>query len=143
MMGVMSNAVDFATKPTITGERVTRVLDYLGWSRELPEEIVLDNGPEFTSLVMDQWAHRNRVALDFIQPGKPTQNAFVESFNGKFRDECLNEHWFVSLPDARRKIEDWRCRYNSFRPHSSLGNMTPEEFAAACRKEQNLTQVVG
>lgn len=128
---------------SITGERVTRVLDYLVWSRALPEEIVLDNGPEFTSLVMDQWAHHNGVALDFIQPGKPTQNAFIESFNGKFRDECLNEHWFVNLPDARRKIEDWRCKYNTFRPHSSLGDLTPEEFAAANGKEQNLTQNVG
>jgi len=127
--------------PSIPAERVTRVLDYLGWLRELPEEIVLDNGPEFTSLAMDQWAHQNKVSLAFIQPGKPTQNAYIESFNGKFRDECLNEHWFVNLGDARKKIEDWRCEYNTFRPHQSLGNMTPEAFAAT-RKEENLTQRV-
>jgi putative transposase len=115
---------------SISGDRVTRVLDFIAWSRGLPEEIVLDNGPEFTSLALDQWAHQNDVALDFIQPGKPTQNAFIESFNGKFRVECLNEHWFINLADARKKIEDWRCEYNTFRPHSSLGGMPPSVFAS-------------
>ena len=93
---------------SLSGQRVSRVLDYLAWTRGLPEEIVVDNGPEFTSLAMDQWAHQNSVSLDFIEPGKPTQSAFIESFNGKFRDECLNEHWFINLSDAKEKIEKWR-----------------------------------
>ena len=79
---------------------------------------------------MDQWAYRNGVALHFIDPGKPVQNAFIESFNGKFRDECLNQSWFTSLEDARRIIEAWREDYNTVRPHSSLGYRTPEEYAA-------------
>ena len=111
--------------PSISGDRVTRVLDYLGWSRGLPEEIVVDNGPEFTGLAMDQWAHRNDVSLHFIDPGKPNQTPFIESFNRSFRDECLNEHWFLGLQDAKKKIEDWRREYNGFRPHSSLGDQTP------------------
>ena len=88
----------------------------------------MDNGPELTSKALDAWAYRNRVELHFIQPGKPVQNAFVESFNGTFRDECLNEHWFLSLDEAREVIETWRQEYNQFRPHSSLGDLTPEEY---------------
>ena len=125
---------------SMSGERVARVLYYLAWSRGLPEEIVVDNGPEFTSLAMDEWAHRNNVSLGFIQPGKPTQNAIIESFNGKFRDECLNENWFVNLSDAEEKIEKWRCEYNTFRPHGSLGNLTPEEFAKQHKNEVYLAQ---
>jgi len=121
--------VHIEVAPSISGERVARALNYLAWSRGLPEEIVVDNGPEFTSLTMDQWAHRNNVSLHFIDPGKPNQNAFIESFNRSFRDECLNENWFINLLDARTKIEDWRLEYNTFRPHSSLGDQTPEEFA--------------
>ena len=94
----------------------------------LPEVLVLDNGPEFAGQVLDAWAYLRGVTLRFIEPGKPIQNTFIESFNGKFRGECLNEHWFVSLQDAREKIEDWRKDYNEVRPHSSLGNRTPEEF---------------
>lgn len=115
---------------SLGGQRVVRALDYLAWQRGLPREIVLDNGPEFTSLALDQWAHRTGVTLHFIEPGKPVQNAFIESFIGKFRDECLNEHWFTSLADARVKIETWRKEYNEYRPHSSLGYQTPVEFAA-------------
>ena len=94
-------------------------------------------GPEFTSRVVDQWAYENQVALHFIERGKPTQNAFIESFNGKFRDECLNQNWFVDLRHARELIESWRVDYNTVRPHSSLGYRTPEEFAAAngCGKD--------
>lgn len=132
-------AVHIEVGVSLSGQRVTRVLDYLAWARELPQEIVVDNGPEFTSLAMDQWAHQNKVSLDFIQPGKPTQNAFIESFNGKFRDECLNEHWFINLSDAKEKIEKWRCEYNTFRPHSSLGGMPPSLFAAGHLKEERLT----
>jgi len=124
---------------SIGGDRVSRVLDYLAWSRGLPEEIVVDNGPEFTSLVMDKWAHNNGVSLHFIDPGKPVQNCYIESFNGKFRDECLNEHWFVNMGDAQRKIENWRVDYNTFRPHSSLGQLTPEEFAAKYEEQEKQT----
>lgn len=115
---------------SIDGSRVVRVLEMLKDLRGLPEAIRVDNGPEFTSRVMDAWAHRNGVKLDFIAPGKPTQNAFIESFNGKYRNECLNENWFESLREARLAIEDWRKEYNGYRPHSSLGNLTPLEFAA-------------
>ena len=95
-----------------------------------PDRIQVDNGSEFISKVLDKWAYENQVVLDFSRPGKPTDNPFIESFNGSFRDECLNSHWFLSLEDARGKIEAWREEYNSFRPHSSLGNLTPSEFAA-------------
>ena len=116
---------------SLTGERVTRVLERLRLTRGLPATIQVDNGPEFTSGVLDQWAFDNQVRLQFIEPGKPIQNAFIESFNSRFREECLNEHVFVSLDDARRKIEQWRGRYNCERPHSSLGYLSPEEFASA------------
>ena len=98
---------------------------------ERPDEIVMDNGPELTSKALDQWAYERGVRLRLIAPGKPQQNGFVESFNGKFRDECLNEHWFLSLYEAREKVEAWRVEYNRERPHSSLGNQTPEEFRQA------------
>lgn len=119
---------------SIPGQRVTRVLD--GLSR-IPKSIVIDNGSEFTGRVMDAWAHQNKVKLDFIRPGKPNENAFIESFNGKFRDECLNENWFVSLEDVRRTIEEWRIDYNENRPHSSLGNLTPKEFADKTTREDS------
>ena len=114
----------------ISGMRMARYLDELGEILGYPEEIVLDNGPECTSKAMFLWSERTGVKLAFIQPGKPTQNAMIESFNGKFRDECLNENWFVSLEEARAIIENWRKDYNETRPHSSLGNQTPSEFAA-------------
>ena len=97
----------------------------------IPDVIVLDNGPELTSRALDQWAYERGVRLHFIDPGKPQQNGFIESFNGRFRDECLNEHWFLSLADARRIVEEWRRDYNENRPHSSLGNLTPMEYLAA------------
>ena len=89
----------------------------------------MDNGPDFTSRMLDQWAYEHGVELHFIQPGKPVQNAFVESFNGKFRDECLNTNWFVSLADAGARIEIWRQDHDGHRPHSSSRDLTPEEFA--------------
>lgn len=116
---------------SITGERVSRRLDQLVLERSVPEAIVTDNGPEFTSKAMHLWSQRIGATLRFIQPGKPIQNALVESFNGKFRDACLNEHWFVDLADARRTIEAWRVHYNTVRPHSSLGFLTPEQFRCA------------
>jgi putative transposase len=114
---------------SLPGERVVRVLEQLAETRGLPKAIVCDNGPEFRGEALDQWADRHGVTLQFIQPGKPVQNAFAESFNGRFRDECLNESWFVSLPDARQTIEAWRVDYNVARPHSGLADRTPEEFA--------------
>ena len=115
---------------SISGQRVARFLDRLVDEHGLPQALLFDNGPEFRSRALEEWAYRRGVQLHFIQPGKPTQNAFVESFNGRFRDECLNEHWFATLADARERIEDWRLDYNQVRPHSSLGNLAPEEYAA-------------
>ena len=97
----------------------------------LPKSIRIDNDPEFTSKVLDQWAYLQGVELDFIRPGKPTDNALIEAFNGRFRHECLNESWFLSLDDAREKVEEWRQYYNLERPHGSLGNVPPLEFAGA------------
>lgn len=108
--------------------RVVRVLEKLRHQRGLPEQIVIDNGTEFTSKAMDQWAHEHNVKLHFITPGRPMENGYIESFHGKFREECLNEHWFLTLDDARETIEAWRLDYNNVRPHSSLGYRTPEEF---------------
>ncbi len=114
---------------SISGQRVARELDQLAESRPLPTTIVCDNGPEFTGKAMFLWARDRGVKLHFIQPGKPTQNAFVESFNGKFRDYCLNLNWFASLEDARAIINDWRRHYNYVRPHRSLGKKPPALFA--------------
>jgi len=108
---------------------VIGVLEGVAGEHGLPESIRVDNGPEFISRELDCWAYWNRVKLDFSRPGKPTDNALIESFNGRFRQECLNEHWFLSLDDARQKVEAWRRDYNERRPHSSLGNVTPSEFA--------------
>jgi putative transposase len=117
---------------SLSGARVARVLDRVISERNaVPAEIVMDNGPELTSKALDQWAYDRGVRLRFIDPGKPVQNCYIESFNGRLRDECLNEHWFTSLYDAREKIEAWRVEYNRERPHSSLGNQTPEEFRAS------------
>ncbi len=93
----------------------------------VPDRIQVDNGSEFISKALDKWAYDNHVVLDFSRPGKPTDNPFIESFNGKFRDECLSVNWFLSLQDAREKIESWRNEYNEFRPHSSLNDLTPNE----------------
>lgn len=121
---------------SLPGTRVVRVLERLRELRGLPEEIVSDNGPEFTGRALDEWAYRHGVTLHFIDPGKPTQNAYIESFNGKLRDECLNANYFLSLDDARRKIEAWRVAYNTARPHSSLGYRSPAEFITAIENNQ-------
>ena len=121
---------------SITGLRVQGVLERLAETRGLPQSITVDNGPEFDGQVLDKWAYRRNVHLSFIRPGKPNENAYIESFNGKFRDECLNEHWFISLAHARSIVEAWRIEYNTERPHSSLANLTPEEFATR-RARQN------
>jgi putative transposase len=114
---------------SLPGLRVARVLERLHSESGLPRAIVVDNGPEFSGRLLDAWAYQRGVKLQFIQPGKPIQNAFVESFNARFRDECLNEHWFVGLADARERIEAWRQDYNTQRPHQSLGQLTPEQYA--------------
>lgn len=127
---------------SLPGLRVTRVLDRLAETRGLPEVITVDNGPEFISKAMDAWAFQNKVRLRFIQPGKPVQNAYVESFNGKLRDECLNENVFTDVHDARNKIETWRKDYNSTRPHSSLNNLTPDEFAGTLPQPGRITNLL-
>ncbi len=117
-----------AVEVSIGGARVCRILDQLFATRPLPDTLILDNGPEFAGTALDAWAAQHGVHLHFIQPGKPVQNAFIESFNGKFRDECLNEHWFLTLEEAQLVIEAWRREYNEERTHSSLGDVTPREF---------------
>jgi putative transposase len=114
---------------SLPGRRVVRVLDELTATRATPQRIVTDNGPEFAGRDLDAWAF-GRVDHHFIAPGKPMQNGYVESFNGKLRDECLNENWFVSLADTRRVVETFRREYNEVRPHSALGNLTPAEYVA-------------
>ena len=129
------NVVDDATREyvlkvvdfSISGHRVANELDRL--SRKLPKTIVCDNGPEFTSKAMYFWSKRSAVRLHFIQPGKPMQNAFVESFNGKLREYCLNLHWFTSIEDARSTIDDWQHHYNHVRPHRSTGRKPPAVYA--------------
>ncbi len=124
---------------SLSGKRVARVLNRLAFLRGLPEVITVDNGPEFAIRALDAWAYRNNVKLDFITPGKPVENAYIESFNGKFRDECLNDNWFLSLDDAREIIEAWRIDYNRVRPHSSLNDLTPVEFVEKFEISQGLT----
>jgi putative transposase len=131
MDGYTREALRIEPDTSLPGLRVVRVLEGLRERRGIPAAIQVDNGTEFTSRVVDQWAYQNQVALHFIERGKPTQNALIESFNGKFRDECLNQNWFVDLRHARKVIEEWRVDYNTVRPHSSLGYLTPEEFAAS------------
>lgn len=122
-------AVDFG----ISGEYVSRVLGHIGQFRGLPKAIRTDQGPEFTSRALDRWAYGQGVDLKLIAAGKPTQNAYIESFNGKFRDECLNDHYFNNLAHARAIIAEWRRDYNEARPHSSIGRIPPAEFAARHR----------
>lgn len=109
--------------------RVTKVLDHLKQIRGLPKKITVDNGPEFTSKTLQKWSFKNKVELDFIEPGKPMQNGLIESFNGRLRDECLNVHWFTNLTDARQILLSWKNDYNLVRPHSSLQNQSPSQFA--------------
>jgi len=131
------NVVDDCTRESLAievdtslpGTRVIEVLERLADLRGLPRTIVADNGPEFAGRALDLWAHGRGLTIDFIRPGKPVDNAFVESFNGKLRDECLNENWFQSLREARDVIEAWREDYNTVRPHRSLGDRTPSEYA--------------
>ena len=154
----MSEAIDFASDSTVDGRRfraltivddysrecpaievdtslggarVVGVLERLAKTWGLPQVITVDNGPEFAGKVMDEWAYRRGIKLSFIRPGKPVENAFAESFNGRLRDECLSTNWFMSVRHAREIIETWRRDYNEVRPHSSLKGKTPKEFAEA------------
>jgi putative transposase len=119
---------------SLGGRRVVGVLDGLAETRGLPEVITIDNGPEFAGKALDEWAYRKGVRLNFIRPGKPIENAFAESFNGRLRDECLNTNWFINLNHARKVIEGWRKDYNEVRPHSSLKGATPKEYAETTAK---------
>jgi putative transposase len=133
------NVVDDRTREILASEvdtslparRVIQVLEEVALERGYPERIVCDNGPEFRSQVLDTWAYEHGVAIDFIQPGKPMQNPYVESLNGKMRDECLNIHWFSDLTEARRRIAEWKEDHTHVRPHSSLGDRTPAEAREA------------
>jgi putative transposase len=113
---------------SLRGEDVVAVLNWITGTTGTPQTISVDNGPEFISKELDKWAYEHGVTLDFSRPGKPTDNAFIESFNGSFRDECLNTNWFLSLEDAKEKIEAWRRDYNEYRPHSSLDNLSPKQY---------------
>ena len=123
-------AVAIEVERAISGQMLTRVLDRLALSRGLPRVIRTDNGKEFCGKAMVEWAHGRGVDLRLIEPGKPNQNAYVESFNGRLRDECLNEHWFTSLLQARTVIETWRREYNDERPKKVLGGLTPSDYAS-------------
>ena len=122
-------AVAIEVERAISGLGVARVMNRLAASRGLPRIIRTDNGKEFCGKAMLEWAHRSRVTLRLIEPGKPNQNAYIESFNGRLRDECLNEHWFPNLLHARALIETWRREYNEERPKKSLGGLTPAAYA--------------
>jgi putative transposase len=138
MDGYTREAPQIEVDTSLPGVRVVRALEESARERGYPEALQVDNGPEFLSRAVDQWAYAHGVALHFIEPGKPVQNALIESFNGKFRDECLNQNWFAGLREARRIIEDWRVDYNTVRPHSALDYRTPEEFARGVRGEKGL-----
>jgi putative transposase len=125
---------------SIPGWLVVMVLTQIVQRRGKPREIVCDNGPEFIGRALEIWAEQNGVTIRFIAPGKPVQNCFVESFNGRFRDECLNEHWFTSMDDAREIIEAWRVYYNEVREHGSLGGMTPTQYRRAVESTENASR---
>ena len=132
-------AVAIEVGQSLKGDDVVCMLNRLKLDREVPKVLFCDNGSEFTSQAMDLWAYRNGAKIDFSRPGKPTDNAFVESFNGTFRAECLNIHWFVDLKEAKQLIESWRQEYNESRPHASLGDRTPSEFASESTASRALT----
>lgn len=125
---------------SISGAHVARLLTAIVEERGRPEMIVCDNGPEFISRALEIWAEQHGVKIQFIEPGKPVQNCYIESFNGRFRDECLNEHWFTSMDDARQIIGDWRQDYNHVREHGSLGGMTPTEYRRAVESAENASR---
>jgi putative transposase len=125
---------------SLKGEDVVRVLNRLRQERGAPKVLFCDNGPEFTGQVMDMWAYRNEVKIDFSRPGKPTDNAFCESFNRTFRSECLDTNWFQNLTEAKQIIEAWRREYNESRPHGALADRTPEEFVSQVAASRDLAE---
>jgi putative transposase len=124
---------------SLNGPRVASILERIADMRGYPKAIRIDNGPEFISQVLDEWAYRTGVHLDRIDPGKPVQNAYIESFNGRFRDNCLNQNYFLGLSDAREKIGEWKEEYNTVRPHGSLKGLTPQEFVNTWREPDQQT----
>jgi putative transposase len=130
-----------AVDTSLPAARVIGVLDELASHRGLPRSLVVDHGPEFMSRALDLWAYRRGIELAFIRPGKPVENAYVESFHSRLRDECLSTHWFETLPDARFQIERWRHDYNEVRPHTSLGGRTPREFVAILKEHEPITRL--
>jgi putative transposase len=126
---------------SLTGHHVVAVLERLAAQRGLPQVLQVDNGPEFTSQALDAWAHRRGVKLAFSRPGTPTDNPFIEAFNGRLRQECLDQQWFYSLEEARICLEEWRKDYNTIRPHTALGNQTPATYAAAWHEQQTSKEV--
>ena len=129
-------AVAIVPERALGGNQLVRILEQLAGTRGLPKAIRTDNGKEFCSRAMLTWAHARGVQLFLIEPGKPNQNAYIESFNGRFRDECLNEHWFTSLQHARIVVEAWRKEYNEERPKRSLGGLTPTDYAKTLIQKQ-------
>lgn len=129
-----------AVERSFSGRQITEILDNIGQRIGLPEAIQLDNGPEFTSKALDEWAARNHIKLLFSRPGTPTDNPYIEAFNGRLRAECLDQHWFTSLEDARHTIEAWRKEYNTERPHTALGNLAPAEYRASLGKDDVLSE---
>jgi putative transposase len=130
-----------AADTSLPSARVIAVLDQLAAQRGLPQSLVVDHGPEFISRALDLWAYRRGIELVFIRPGKPVENAYVESFHSRFRDECLSTHWFETLTDARFHIEHWRQDYNEVRPHTSLAGRTPTEFAMTLKETAHITRL--
>ena len=128
---------------SMTGVKVAVCLDAVAADRGLPKSIRVDNGTEFQSRAMDAWAYHHGVQLDFIRPGKPVENGLIESFNGRFRDECLNLHLFWTIEDAKEKLVAWQVDYNQDRPHGSLGQLTPNEFAEQARKQNQMRLLEG
>ena len=126
----------------MSGETVGQALDRVLTGVSGPRSITVDHGTEFQSRALEEWAYRRGVQLDFIRPGKPVENAFIESFNGRLRDECLNVHQFASLAEAQAIIEAWRCDYNQRRPHSSLGHLTPNEFLEQRQGQQTVEEAL-
>jgi putative transposase len=126
---------------SLPAARVIGALEQLAGVRGLPKSLVVDHGPEFISRALDLWAYRRGIELVFIRPGKPVENAYVESFHSRFRDECLSAHWFETLADARVQIERWRQDYNEVRPHTSLAGRTPSEFAATVKESDPITRL--
>jgi putative transposase len=123
-------ALSIVPRVSFRAYQVVEVLDLLTKERDRPKSLRVDNGPEFAGRMLDQWAYLNGVEIDFSRPGTPTDNAHIEAFNARFRAECLNASWFLSMADARDRIEEWRCHYNEDRPHTALGGLTPRAFAS-------------